>query len=71
MKKWVTISEDTMSFRMIKLKDLISLREAEGDEEEAGNPFAAAGGEEGGGEEDVPHAAADAGGEETDAGGVS
>lgn len=38
-----------MSFKMIKLKDLIPLREAEGDEEEsAANPFAAAGGEEGG-----------------------
>jgi hypothetical protein len=46
-----------MSFKMIRLKDLIPLREAEGDEEEAGgkNPFAAAdsGGEEEGGEEDA------------------
>ena len=49
---------------MIKLKDLIPLREAEGDEEEAGgNPFAAAGGEEEGGDA----AAADAGGEEAGA----
>lgn len=42
-----------MSFKMIRLRDLMPLREAEGDEEEAGgeNPFAAAGGEEGGGEE--------------------
>ena len=56
-----------MSFKMIKLKDLIPLREAEGDEEEAGNPFAAAGGEEGGGEEGGDAAAADAGGEEADA----
>lgn len=64
MKRWVIILEDTMSFKMIKLKDLIPLREAEGDEEEAGgNPFAAAGDEEGGGEE----AGADAGGEEADA----
>jgi hypothetical protein len=56
-----------MSFNMIKLKDLIPLREAEGDEEEAGgNPFAAAGGEEGGGEEGGDTAAADAGGEEAD-----
>lgn len=55
-----------MSFKMIKLKDLIPLREAEGDEEEAGdNPFAAAGGEEGG-EEAGADAAADAGGEEAD-----
>ena len=67
MKKWVIILEDTMSFKMIKLKDLIPLREAEGDEEEAGgNPFAAAGGEEGG-EEGGEDAAADAGGEEADA----
>lgn len=58
-----------MSFKMIKLKDLIPLREAEGDEEEAGgeeagggNPFAAAGGDEEGGEE-----GGDAGGEEADA----
>lgn len=44
------------------------LREAEGDEEEAGaNPFAAAGGEEGGGEEGGDTAAADAGGEEAGA----
>lgn len=44
------------------------LREAEGDEEEAGgNPFATAGGEEGGGEEGGDAAATDAGGEETDA----
>ncbi len=57
-----------MSFKMIKLKDLIPLREAEGDEEEAGgNPFAAAGGEEGGGEEGGDAAATDAGGEEADA----
>ena len=43
------------------------LREAEGDEEEAGsNPFAAAGGEEGG-EEGGEDAAADTGGEEADA----
>ncbi len=43
------------------------LREAEGDEEEAGgNPFAAAGGEEGG-EEGGDDAAADTGGEEADA----
>ena len=56
-----------MSFKMIKLKDLIPLREAEGDEEEAGgNPFAAAGGEEGG-EEGGEDAAADTGGEEADA----
>jgi len=42
-----------MSFKTIKLKDLMPLREAEGDEEEAGggNPFAAAGGDEGGEEE--------------------
>jgi hypothetical protein len=43
-----------MSFKTIKLKDLIPLREAEGDEEEAaggGNPFAAAGGDEAGAEE--------------------
>jgi hypothetical protein len=57
-----------MSFKMIKLKDLIPLREAEGDEEEAGaNPFAAAGGEEGGGEEGGDGAAADTGGEEAGA----
>jgi len=56
-----------MSFKMIKLKDLMPLREAEGDEEEAGgNPFAAAGGEEGG-EEGGDDAAADTGGEEADA----
>ena len=43
------------------------LREAEGDEEEAGeNPFAAASGEEGG-EEGGEDAAADTGGEEADA----
>jgi len=37
-----------MSFNIIRLKDLMPLREAEGDEEEAGggNPFAAAGGGE-------------------------
>jgi hypothetical protein len=57
-----------MSFKIIKLKDLIPLREAEGDEEEAagGNPFAAAGGEEGG-EEGGDDAAADTSGEEADA----
>jgi len=44
-----------MSFKMIRLRDLMPLREAEGDEEEAGggNPFAAAGGAEGG-EEEAP-----------------
>ena len=47
-----------MSFKIIKLKDLIPLREAEGEEEDAGaNPFA--GSEEGGGEE-----SGDAGGDE-------
>ena len=68
-EEMVIILEDTMSFRMIKLKDLIPLREAEGDEEEAGgeeagggNPFAAAGGDEEGGEE-----GGDTGGEEADA----
>ena len=42
-----------MSFNMIRLVDLMPLREAEGDEEEAGgeNPFAAAGGDEAGAEE--------------------
>jgi len=42
-----------MSFKTIKLKDLMPLREAEGDEEAAGgeNPFAAAGGDEAGAEE--------------------
>tara|TARA_R110000868_G_scaffold170034_1_gene405121 strand:+ start:269 stop:649 length:381 start_codon:yes stop_codon:yes gene_type:complete len=65
-----------MSFNTIKLKDLMPLREAEGDEEEAGggNPFAAAGGDEGGGEEapaddaaaEEP-AAEEGGEEETDA----
>ena len=45
-----------MSFNMIRLVDLMPLREAEGDEEEAGggNPFAAAGGDEAGGEEEAP-----------------
>lgn len=61
-----------MSFKMIRLVDLMPLREAEGDEEEAGggNPFAAAGGEEGG-EEEAPaddaaaeEPAAEEGGEE-------
>lgn len=47
-----------MSFKMIKLKDLIPLREAEGEEKDA-----AAGGEEGG-EEENPFAAAEEGGEE-------
>lgn len=72
MRKWDTILEDTMSFNTIRLKDLMPLREAEGDEEEAGgNPFAAAGGEEGGEEEEAPAgeepaaiAAAEEGGEE-------
>ncbi len=48
------------------------LREAEGDEEEAGgeNPFAAVGGDEGGAEgEDDAAATDDAGGEEADAAG--
>lgn len=42
-----------MSFNRIRLKDLMPLREAEGDEEEAGggNPFAAAGGGEEGGDD--------------------
>jgi hypothetical protein len=43
-----------MSFKMIRLRDLMPLREAEEKEDDAGggNPFAAAaGGEEGGGEE--------------------
>ncbi len=50
-----------MSFNMIRLIDLMPLREAEGDEEEAGggNPFAAAGGDEGGGEEGGEAAAAE------------
>ena len=50
-----------MSFKMIRLRDLMPLREAEGDEEEAGggNPFAAAGGDEGGGEEGGEEAAAE------------
>jgi len=56
-----------MSFKMIKLKDLIPLREAEGDEEEAAaNPFAGSD-DAGGGEEGGDAAAADAGGEEADA----
>jgi len=55
-----------MNFNVIKLKDLIPLREAEGDEEEAAaNPFAAAGGEGGGDEE--ADASADASAEEPDA----
>jgi hypothetical protein len=61
-----------MSFKILKLKDLMPLREAEGDEEEAGggNPFAAAGGDEGGAEGgDDAAAADDAGGEEADAAG--
>ena len=73
MRKWVTTLEDTMSFKMIRLVDLMPLREAEGDEEEAGggNPFAAAGGDEAGGEEEAPaddaaaeEPAAEEGGEE-------
>lgn len=69
MKKWVTTYLGTMNFKILKLKDLMPLREAEGDEEEAGgeNPFAAAGGDEAGGEEDTAAeepAADDAGAEE-------
>lgn len=69
MKKWATTYQDTMNFKMIRLKDLMPLREAEGDEEEAGggNPFAAAGGDEGGGEGGDDAAADDAGGEEAGA----
>jgi hypothetical protein len=57
-----------MSFKTIKLKDLMPLREAEGDEEEAGgeNPFAAAGGEEAGADDAAAEepAAGEEGGEE-------
>lgn len=58
-----------MSFNLIRLKDLIPLREAEGDEEEAGggNPFAAAAGGEGEEDAAAEEPAADdaaAGGEE-------
>jgi hypothetical protein len=62
-----------MSFKMIRLRDLMPLREAEEDKEEAGgeNPFAAAdsGGEEEGGEEGAEDAAKgeEEGEEETDA----
>jgi len=55
-----------MSFKTIKLKDLMPLREAEGDEEEAAggeNPFAAAGGDDAGAEE-APAAEEPAAGEE-------
>jgi len=58
-----------MSFNTIKLRDLMPLREAEGDEEEAAggeNPFAAAGGEEAGADDAAAEepAAGEEGGEE-------